>query len=117
VGPDVVVPDSIGVQEFLTAFLMLFWGAYIFLAVIGISDDWVRLGVAHACYVASAVCFLLGVCTTIGMLFFVMLTLVLMRFISMVTAATIAMMAAGVFSVVLFVMIVARNDKTAKQRS
>lgn len=97
----------------VVVYLILYWGAYVFLAVIAISDDWVNLRIANACGTAAALAFLLGVCATSGMALFATLAWILVHFISPSMTLAIAGITAFVFFLIAIAKIMPRNHESA----
>jgi hypothetical protein len=93
--------------------LMAFWGAYVFLTAIGVSDDFIRLRVADACAAMAAYCFVFGICATGGVVVFIVVVLVLVRFIGSEAAIIIGTLAASFFTLIVAMKIAARSDESA----
>lgn len=99
--------------SFVATLLMIYWGIYVFLMAIGISDDLVRLRVANTCATAAAVCFILGICSMIGMVLFTVVSLVLVQFIDQSMTLIVASIVAVVSTIIAVTKIIARDDKSA----
>jgi hypothetical protein len=97
----------------ITTLLMAYWGAYLFLMVIGISGDLVRRRVANACAIGAAFFFLLGIGSTIGMFLFTMLALVLARFIDPNMAFAVSIIVGLASTIIATILLVPRNDESA----
>lgn len=75
--PNYVMPPAYMHFTFksITYLLLVYWGTYLFFAVVGISDDWIRERIARACRAFSKFLFLGGISIIIGMVFLAILGL------------------------------------------
>jgi hypothetical protein len=72
-------------------FLILYWGAYVFLMAIGISDDWVYPPICKVCAHAAQVFFGLGISVTTAVALYTLLVLLLLRFMNEYVSVIIAL--------------------------
>jgi hypothetical protein len=63
-------------------YLILYWGAYVFLMAIGISDDWVYPPISKACERAAQAAFCIGISVTSGMALFIVIFSALVKFMN-----------------------------------
>jgi len=57
--PEVTFAYNMTLRQVLNL-LILYWGGYLILLAIGISDDWVKTSVAKVCYESSIMLFMIG---------------------------------------------------------
>lgn len=80
-------------------YLILWWGIYIFLMAIGISDDWVYPPICKACVRAAEIAFCTGISVTCAMALYTVVALVLATFMNQTTSAIIAAIPALLFGI------------------
>jgi hypothetical protein len=73
IGTIFAVKDALGIQfgfkdgfnAIVTSFV-LYWGAYIFLMTIGVSDDWINPSIAETCAFFAKASFVIGIAATLA---------------------------------------------------
>lgn len=100
----------------ITSGLMVFWGAYVFLMAIGVSGDLISESVAEKCEVMAVVCFLVGICVTVGVVGFIVVTWVLVSIFGIhLEAVLIGLFAGGAFTLIALIKILKGRNESAKR--
>lgn len=91
--------------------LILYWGAYVFLMAIGISDDWVYPPISKACKRLAQAFFCLGISVTSGLALFIVVLSALVKSMNATTSLIIAAVSWFAFSIFVIYQITRESPK------